>query len=312
MRGILLVLCVLAAVPAHAGIVVVMTDRPAELGAALEVALANRRVDIARLPSPGGDLRLDRAAAAQRAAVAAGADAAVWIDTDGSTDVCAVSSDGRQFRHAPIGEVSPRMFAAIATSLLDELLAPPEAARDISVDVRVNVGPGTAPVAAPSPRVATIAPAPPANVDSAQVIAAAHPSDARRARTLFEIGPMLSPVSAGAEATVLFPLAADWRIGAMGAYNKAIDMNAYVYGGAIELRHVGSGKRRHFDLGFLLGGATADHEAVTFAAVRIAWTWEGDLTSTSLGFTPMLLKTNSDGDPYLPGIYASLRWGFHL
>ena len=56
------------------------------------------------------------------AALAVGADAALIDDRD----VCVVSADGRSFRHAPLGDASPRMFAAVATSLLDELIAPPE------------------------------------------------------------------------------------------------------------------------------------------------------------------------------------------
>src|SRR5438128_893957 len=136
----LIILLLLAGV-AHAGhsTVVVMTDP--ELGSALQSALSGRGVAIATVQKPGGALRLERAAAAQRAAIEFGADAALWIDLDiGSVEVCAVSSDGRYFRHAPLPDGSPRVFAAIATSLLDELLAPPEAgAPQIAVNVDVHV-----------------------------------------------------------------------------------------------------------------------------------------------------------------------------
>jgi hypothetical protein len=130
----LVVLCILASVPARAGTIVVMEDN-ADLGAALEVALANRPVEVVLVSAPSGQLRLDRAASAQRAALEASADAAVWIDFEGleTIEVCALSADGQHFRHAPITEVSPRIFAAVATSLLDELVAPPE------LDVHVNV-----------------------------------------------------------------------------------------------------------------------------------------------------------------------------
>src|SRR5437763_8351889 len=143
MRACLLIVALVISAPAYAGhsTVVVMTDpaRAGELGSALQLALSGRSVAIASMPPPGGVLRLDRAAAAQRAAVHLGADAALWIDlAPDATEVCAVSSDGRYFRHAPLAEPSSRAFAAIATSLLDELLAPPEG---VNVDVSVSVTP---------------------------------------------------------------------------------------------------------------------------------------------------------------------------
>ena len=59
---------------------------------------------------------------------------ASWIDAN---DVCVVSADGAYFRHTPLpADASPRVFAAIATSLLDELLAPPT----VNVDVNVDIG----------------------------------------------------------------------------------------------------------------------------------------------------------------------------
>ncbi len=285
--------------PAHASVIVVMTDRPGELGAALEVALANRRVDIARLPAPHGRLRLDRAAAAQRAALAAGADAAIWIDLDGTTDVCAVSSDGRYFRHAPIDEVSPRVFAAIATSLLDELLAPPEGALDINVDVHVNVTPPHPVVAVATPDI-TIAAAPVITEDN-------HP--VRHDRTLFEIGAMLTPVSAGVEGALLFPLTPRWRAGVMGTVNQLFGAEGQIFAGMLELRRVGLGTRRHFDFSFMGGGATANGEAVSVAGIRLNWMWEGASSGTSFGVAPLVIYT---GSVFLPGIFASLRWGVTL
>ena len=307
MRPILVMLFVLLAGPAEANTVVVMTDRAEELGAALEVALANRRVDIAHHPSPAGDLRLDRAAAAQRAAVAASADAAVWIDLGDSIDVCAVSADGRYFRHAPISEISPRMFAAIATSLLDELLAPPEGPLDVSVNVNVSVGPAfTAPPSMPPPS--------PVVVDVLAPPRSAKP--VRHDRTLFEIGPMITPVSYGAEATLLFPLSTRWRFGAMGTVTLVFDENLPLYGGAAELRYVGNGQRRHFDLGLLAGAASAEGDSVLFAGVRLNWMWEGETRGTSVSLAPILIfvppeEAGADS-PVVPGVWASLRWGLPL
>ena len=299
MRLVLVLITLILAAPAHAGGVLVMTDRPGELGAALEVALANRRVDITRLPAPGGHLRLDRAAAAQRAAVAAGADAAIWIDLDdGTTDVCAVSSDGRYFRHAPIDEVSPRMFAAIATSLLDELLAPPELG--INVDVHVNVAP------TPPTVVATITPQPDV-VAAAPVIAVEQP--VHHDRTLFELGAMLTPFSAGVEGTVMFPLSRRWRAGIMGTVNQSFKENFQAYGGMFELRRVGMGIRRHFDFSFIGGLAAAEDERLVLAGVRFSWMWEA--SGTSLGLAPILI-VGDRGQWGLPAIFVSLRKGFTL
>lgn len=314
MRRILLVF-LLSASTAHAGTVVVMADRSVELGAALEVALANRHVDVARSQSPTGSLRLDRAAAAQRAAVDAGADAAVWIELG---EVCVVSADGRDFRHAPIGEASPRVFAAITTSLLDELFAPPGAG--FTVDVQVNVVPTPGPTPAPTPmpgfapvvRPAVATMTPPPYVDPMLGVSSQYPP--RHDRTQFEIGPMLSPVTAGLEANVMFPLSPHWRFGAMGAINRPFDTSiaSVIYAGALELRHIGTGTRRHFDLGFLGGGASDGVDPVTLAGLRLGWTWENGTSNTSLGFTPLIIFTGSDGDPVVPAIYGSLRWGFTL
>ncbi len=116
---------------AHAGNrVVVMTDRD-YLVAALQVELAGRHLEVVSEPtSPVGDERLDRAAAAQRVAMSNNADASIWIDTDG--EVWVVLGDGRDLRHAPLPvDATPRVFATIAASLVDELFAPPESAAGI-------------------------------------------------------------------------------------------------------------------------------------------------------------------------------------
>src|SRR5262245_41169858 len=102
--------------------VIAMID-PADL-AALRVTMHG--ADLAVAPPPDGALRLDRAAVVQRAALDAGADAGLWIEHDaGVVEICVVSADGKLLRHAPMPpDRSPRVFAAIATSLLDEVLAP--------------------------------------------------------------------------------------------------------------------------------------------------------------------------------------------
>src|SRR6476659_2221923 len=104
-----------AVTTAHAERVVLLADpgQGAELHSALQVALVG--VEITDMAPPQGPLRLDRAASAQRVAVSVGADAAVWIDGE-ANDVCAVSADGRSFRHAPLPQdPRARVFAAIAT-----------------------------------------------------------------------------------------------------------------------------------------------------------------------------------------------------
>ena len=295
-----------------------------ELGGDLEVVLAGRRVTIAWSASPAGALRLDRAAAAQRAAIEARATAAVWLDDSesqaGMVDVCAVSSDGRYFRHAPLprDEASPRVFAAIATSLLDELLAPPEG---IAVDVRVDVnvsGGGASPFVAVAPQpsgTATIV-SPFAPPSATAVIAPALPP--HRHEPLFEIGPMASPVTIGVEANLLFPVSSSWRFGLMGVANMTVvDETLPILGAGVELRRIGRGDRRHFDLGFVGGVASVleggdSNETVGFTGLRLNWTWERGHRSTSFGVAPIAVFTGDSADPVVPGVWASLRWGFGL
>jgi hypothetical protein len=314
-----LVVCALA-LPAGASRVVVMTAP--ELGEDLEVVLAGRRVAIAWSASPAGALRLDRAAAAQRAAVDAQASAAVWLDESerdaGMVDVCAVSADGRYFRHAPLprDEASPRVFAAIATSLLDELLAPPEGISvDVRVDVNVNGAASTAPVVAVAPPGQAVAHLAPLAPPGAYAVVAPVP---RRNAALFEVGPMASPVTIGVEANLLMPVSSSWRFGVMGVANvTVVDETLPILGAGLELRRTGRGDRRHFDLGFVGGVASVmeggdSNETVGFAGVRLNWTWEGAQRSTALSVSPIAVFTGEEGDPVIPGIWASLRWGFGL
>ena len=306
MRAILvalgLVLCVRGA---DASTVVVLSDpqnAPA-LGSALQVTLAGRGVAIATLPAPDGSLRMDRAAAAQHAAISFSADAALWIDRDiDVTEVCVVSADGRFFRHAPlpVGEGdTPRMFAAIATSLLDELLTTSDAPA-VDVDVHVHVdphgGPSVTPIFAQAPAPAPVGLAPRAHMD----------------RTLVELGPMVSPLSYGAELGVMVPVSSAYRLGGNTAVNVLPgDANHILGVGELELRHVGRGMH-HFDVGPVVGGAELlDHneDAIVFAGARLGYAWERESSNTSVSFVPLVL---TDGKDVVPGIYASLRLGFAL
>ncbi|MBV8758570.1 MAG: hypothetical protein JO257_14890 [Deltaproteobacteria bacterium] len=298
-----LVICVHAA---QASTVVVLSEpqnAPA-LGSALQVTLAGRGVAIATLPAPDGSLRMDRAAAAQHAAISFNADAALWIDHDAdATEVCAVSADGRFFRHAPlpVGEGdTPRMFAAIATSLLDELLTsePPP----IDVDVHVHVGPGGAPSVTP------IA------LQQGMPMPMPMPLDARAKmnRTLVEIGPMVSPLTYGAELGLAFPVGDAYRLGVGSALNIIPTDANHILGVAdVELRHVGRGVH-HFDIGPIAGAAMLlDHSdnALMFGGARFAYAWEHENTNRSISLVPLIMHSGNDT---VPGIYASFRIGFAL
>jgi hypothetical protein len=310
---ILGIVVVAAAQAAEASTVVVLSDpqtAPA-LGSALQVTLAGRGVAIATLPPPDGALRLDRAAAAQHAAVQFNADAALWIDSqpDG-TEVCAVSADGRFFRHAPlpVGEGdTPRMFATIATSLLDELLAPPDDAPAVDVDVHVHVDPHGGPPSV-TPIAAPIAPG------LTQAMPAPFDGRPRMDRTLAELGPMLSPVTVGVEAGLMMPLGESWRLGGYGVFNRILTNTdeQWLAGFAGELRHVGRGTH-HWDIG-AIGGYAFVVERTTddapFAGARIAYAWEGPNHGNSISLVPMIFVPEA-GEAG-PGIYASYRWELPL
>ena len=290
---------------AHAGhsTVVVMSDP--ELGSALQVALSGRGVAIATVSKPGGALRLERAAAAQRAAIDFGADAAVWVDFDvGAVEVCAVSSDGRYFRHAPLPDESPRVFAAIATSLLDELVAPPEAGVPqvaVNVDVHVNT-PGPAgpidPFAAPG--------APPG------IVATPFEPRLHTDHALLGIGVQVSPVSAMAEVQISFPISPAYRFALLGGLGElTMDHDHDLIGmGALELRHVGLGIQ-HFDLGMQAGVAVADEPdgTIVFAGLPLRYTWDGPGGGLQLALVPVIA---TDGHDTIPGAYATLGWELPL
>jgi hypothetical protein len=289
---------------AHAETVLVLAEPSTELDAALRVVMASRGVSVAGAPRPEGGLRLERAAMAQRTAVQVGAHAAVWID---DSDVCAVTADGHDFRHAPLPPeaASPRVFAAIATSLLDEMIRP-ESWQGFDVNVHVEVTPrGSNPQ-----RVAMIEG--PALVAPGLVDVAA-PSPTHRAhagRTLIEIGPMLSPITIGLQGALSFSVSDKWRLGLEAGINQTLD-GEYTLGiGAVELRRVGRGRSRHWDVGPEVGYATDGRDPAAYVGFRIARTWELSSTALSLALTPLLLAPLDDANtpPVFPGIYTSLRW----
>jgi hypothetical protein len=155
---------------AHAGRVVMVTERT-DLPVALQAAGAVQHLEVVAEPMeiPPGEQVLDRAAAAQHLAITNNASAVVWLD---SNEVWVVSADGHGVRHAPLEDASnPRVFAAIALSLLDELAVPPEA--NVSVDVSVDVPPPpAAPVVTPPQQPVDVTPS------AADVVAAVVPARA--------------------------------------------------------------------------------------------------------------------------------------
>ncbi|HEU0032405.1 MAG TPA: hypothetical protein VFQ53_17355 [Kofleriaceae bacterium] len=218
-----------------------------------------------------------------------------------------MSSDGRYFRHAPLPAdgATPRVFAAIATSLVDEMIVPPDAPA-IDVDVHVHVGPDGAVAAAPT---AMIAPPGFAAVAPAALAVAETAVPVRANRVLFEVGPMLSPLTFGIEAELTFPISDHVRLGAIGIADITfVDETIPIFGAAAELRYVGSGSR-HWDIGAIAGAAEGDGDAVGFGGVRLSRAWEGAHRGTAFSITPLLV---SDGAETFPGLYAALHWTLPL
>ncbi|HEX4449737.1 MAG TPA: hypothetical protein VH143_02650 [Kofleriaceae bacterium] len=311
-----------------------MSERD-DMPAALQVALASQHVEVAVQPeSPAGALRLDRAATAQRVAMGMNADAGVWID---GGEIWVVSADGRYVRHAPVpGDASPRVFAAIAASLLDELLAPPEAASvgvDVHVDVTPNGPPVAAPpviVAAPPPQAIVAAPiavtpyavaapsyAPPPSVATVSAVDAEPRFNVDR--TLFELGASLSTASFGLDGEVAFPLTPKLRFGVLVGldhmWDGFADLDAgdtLIHGGG-ELRYVGAG-RNHVDLGIGGGVAHDTNESLNggFAMGRVAFTHELGRQAVSLALAPMILFDFDGQYENNFTLVASFRVGFAL
>jgi hypothetical protein len=304
----------LSASVAQADRIVVMID-PVD-ASALSVALAGRGAELLPLPHPEGTLRLDRAAIAQRTTVSANAQAGVWIEREaGGAEVCVVSADGRMFRHAPmpIDDSTPRVFAAIAASLLDEVLSPE--GPNVNVDVYVTVDGERVPVRE-GPRVAAVEqPATIAPPSAVPVVAASAASESdtiyRADRRLLEVGAMLTPASVGIEAMVTFPIREQWRIGVMGTIHATADTvdPGPLVGGGVELRHVGRGQK-HWDFGPIGGVATVNGVNLTFGGFGFARTWERAGSAISLSLTPGFV--HESGKTALPGAWITLRWLFPI
>ena len=294
MRAVL-VLLILVSSTAYAERVVVMTGD--ELSSALELSLASRHVNVATVAAPDGALRLDRAAAVQHAAMTSDASAGVWIDAN---EVCVVSADGAYFRHTPLPvDASPRVFAAIATSLLDELIAPPT----INVDVNVEIGP-------PKPITITSRP-----------VIAAQPTE-RWKHTLVEFGPTLSPATYGVELELAFPILPNLRAGVLGGANQLYDgvrdlaNGTQMYDAAGEIRYVGNGST-HFDVGLVGGimrGSLEEFEGMVqsdtggFAALRFSYVKEYAASAVMFSVAPMVLfDFVGQGHNKNAGLMTSLR-----
>jgi hypothetical protein len=288
------------------GRIVLMTDRAEVHEPALAVTLGGGL--IIALPPPAGDLLLDRAAAVQRATVESGADAGVWIDGD---DVCVVSADGRALHRAPLPPgASPRAFAAIARSLLDEAFAPPLPA-DVRVEVHVDVtAPGMVPPVAEGAAVVAVGGGVVGAIAGAGAAAVvAEPIAPLRDRHLLELGAMVSPLTVGLEAELAWSVTPRWRFG-MLAMIDALPFESHpsslLWGSGAEVRRVGSGVR-HFDVGLIGGAATAESDTVGFLSVRLGWVWERSNSGLGLSICPTLVFTGTS-DAVLPAIWASLRW----
>jgi hypothetical protein len=326
MRIALVVLCLLGAVgSASASRVVVMAEpaAAADLSAALEVALAARRVAIATAAAPLGALRLDRAATAQRAAVFASADAAVWIDYEaGEIEVCAVSADGRSFRHAPLPAApdTPRVFAAIAASLVDELIVPPEGPLQVDVDVNVHVNVGTTDVAAADQRAADASDAPD-RVTTPLAAPGMVDAEPTNDGVIIEAGPQITPYSVGLEGSVLFPVSPAYRLGLTLAFGASGSGSYFTPSGnseggegmaaaAVELRWTGP-TRKHYEVGGLVGAMTAAGDGVAIAGLRLGRAWEGRTVIAALSLTPVLIVADYSSHLF-PAAWLTFRLGFKL
>jgi hypothetical protein len=217
-----------------------------------------------------------------------------------------VSADGRAFRHAPLPDPAPRIFATIAASLLDEIIAPPEPGPQVNVDVHVDVGPSAPPAAAPPSS------AQPQATDELPAGLGVHATD-----TLLEMGPAISPISYGFEGELSFPtswLHYSTRLGISGAVHKMWDgANDMPPGttlgvGALELRYVSPGET-HLDIGAALGfghGDNGDTGGVFSIRLILAHSSEGQ--GVQLSLAPTFLLGFRGNSSVLAGGFASLRW----
>ncbi|MFT3697929.1 MAG: hypothetical protein QM831_32615 [Kofleriaceae bacterium] len=307
MRSVL-VLMVLAAV-AHADPrILVMTDEERE--GALELTLTAHHAETALAAPPTAELPLERAAEAQRACIAAGAWAAVFVD--GGTQVTVVGADGT-IRSAPLPlSSSARVFAAIAISLLDELGETPEMPRNLS---NVHLGPQatvTADVPAPQPAI---------------------PTDMR---PMVEAGVAMTVSSIGAQLELTFPLRPHLRIGIAGGISSLFDgirdlsSGTTAYDGAIEVRYsIGDGPN-HFEVG-PIGGVFSGliHSSLDFMGqtefyderdtggwfgARFGYTHalSGGMTVTGAIAPSLMFGFRGEGNDKTPAVFTTLTFGLPI
>jgi hypothetical protein len=259
--------------------VVLLEDGP-HAGAraeALTVELAASRVPVVIGPPPSGETALLRSAAAQRAARDAHASFAVWVETTDTGDVLrAIDPESEDVRDAPLPghsrDVEPRTFAAVAASLLDELVAP--AAPPVRVVVRVETPTGDVHVEAVSNgEVGSTLPAPPAPSPSAPSPSAPSPSapspsaaaasvaaertsvggdDAPlmpRDGLVLRLGVYTAGVALGGEVGLGYYLSEELRLSVIGLVGLEL-MNTSPTGlVGLDLTRVGSGRDGRFDFG---------------------------------------------------------------
>ncbi|MBO6938460.1 MAG: hypothetical protein JJ863_26060 [Deltaproteobacteria bacterium] len=145
----LIALLATAPAAADAPIVLLAGDAPQmeALASALQLAIAGDGWRVVPSASVEGSTALQRAATAQAAAQQAGARATLWVEQGPEEGVLVrlVDAEGESPRHAPLPTTlelaDPRAFAAVAASLLDELVSPPQRLR-IRVQVSVEAEDG--------------------------------------------------------------------------------------------------------------------------------------------------------------------------
>ncbi len=141
---VLIALLATAPAAADAPIVLLAGDAPQmeALASALQLAIAGDGWRVVPSGAVEGPTALQRAATAQAAAQEAGARATLWVEQGPEEGVLVrvVDAAGESPRHAPLPTTlelaEPRAFAAVAASLLDELVSPPQRLR---VRVQVSV-----------------------------------------------------------------------------------------------------------------------------------------------------------------------------
>lgn len=118
------------------------------LATALAVELASAGWRVLRGPAPRGETLLERAGDAQRNARVLGARSALFVEsaTGGGAALHVVEADGDATRSAPLpsalATLDARTFAAVASSLVEELESPPQRLR-VRVQVAIDAEDGS-------------------------------------------------------------------------------------------------------------------------------------------------------------------------